>query len=120
MTLFPGSQSLLGKNVSEMVGDDLSVSKDGAATGTFHHVTGFTDFSSKPEEQEGYYFPFKLAQTGTLMTIKKNGVAGEGKENMVFDPDIILRVSKDDTFSIEVDSEPVITLTFSGATFEEE
>ena len=120
MTLFPGSQSLLGKNVSEMVGDDLSVSKDGAVTGTFHHVTGYTDFSSVAEEQEGYYFPFKLTQTGTLMTIKKNGVAGEGKENMTFDPEIILRVTKGDTFSIEVDSEPVITFTFSGATFEEE
>lgn len=104
-----------------MVGGDLSVSKNGAVTGTFHYVTGFTEFNStKPEEQEGYYFPFKLTQTGTLMTIKKNGVAGEGKENMAFDPDIILRVSKDDTFTIEVDSEPVITFTFSGATFEEE
>lgn len=103
-----------------MVGDDLSVSKDGDVTGTFHHVTGFTEFSSITSEQEGYYFPFKLTQTGTLMTIKKNGVAGDGKENMTFDPDIILRVSKDDTFSIEVDSNPVVTFTFSGATFEEE
>lgn len=120
LTLFPGSQSLLGKSVSEMVGNDLSVSKDGAVTGTFHHVTGFTDFSSIPAEQEGYYFPFRLTQTGTLMTIKKNGVAGGGKENMTFDPEIILRVTKGDTFSIEVDSKPVITFTFSGATFEEE
>lgn len=103
-----------------MVGDDLSVSENGAVTGTFHHVTGFTDFSSISAEQEGYYFPFRLTQTGTLMTIKKNGVAGEGKENMAFDPEIILRVTKGDTFSIEVDSKPVITFTFSGATFEEE
>ena len=98
MTLFPGSQSLLGKNVSEMVGDDLSVSKDGAVTGTFHHVTGYTDFSSKPEEQEGYYFPFRLTQTGTQMTIEKNGGAREGKENMTFDPEIIIGHTKGNTF----------------------
>lgn len=103
-----------------MVGDDLSVSKDGEVTGTFHYVTGFTGFSSIPTEQEGYYFPFKLTQTGTVMTIKKNGVAGEGKENMSFDPEIILRVAKNDTFSIEVDDKPIVTFTFSGATFEEE
>lgn len=121
LTLFPGSQSLLGKKVSEMVGNDLSVSKAGAVTGTFHHVTGFTEFNSaNPEEQEGYYFPFKLTQTGTTMTLKKNGVAGEGKEDMTFDPEIILRVSKGDTFTIEVDDNPVVTFTFSGATFEEE
>ena len=118
LTLFPGSQSLLGKNVSEMVGDDLSVSKDGAVTGTFHRVTGFTDFSSEPTEQEGYYFPFKLTKTGTTMTLKKNGVAGEGKENMAFDPEIIFRVTKSDTFSVEVDNVPVVTFTFAGATFE--
>lgn len=118
LTLFPGSQSLLGKQVSEMVGEDLSVSEDGAVTGTFHHVTGFTDFSSKSEEQEGYYFPFKLTQTGTTMTLKKNGVAGEGKEDMPFDPEIIFRVTKSDTFSVEVDSVPVVTFTFAGATFE--
>ena len=40
LTFFPGSQTLLGKQVSELVGDDLTVKADGSVTGTFHHVTG--------------------------------------------------------------------------------
>lgn len=117
LTLFPQGQTLLGKRVSSLVGSDLKVLKDGSVTGTIKNVTGYTQFSSKPEEQSGYYFPFKLAQTGTKMTIKKNGVAGEGKENMTFDPDIILRVTKTDTFTIEVDGSPVVTFNFQKATF---
>ena len=117
LTLFPQGQTLLGKRVSSLVGSDLKVLKDGSVTGTIKNVTGYTQFSSKPEEQSGYYFPFKLPQTGTKMTIKKNGVAAEGKENMAFDPDIILRVTKTDTFTIEVDGSPVVTFNFQKATF---
>lgn len=117
LTLFPQGQTLLGKRVSSLVGSDLKVLKDGSVTGTIKNVTGYTQFSSKSEEQSGYYFPFKLTQTGTRMTIKKNGVAGEGKENMAFDPDIILRVTKTDTFTIEVDGSPVVTFNFQKATF---
>ena len=51
------------------------------------------------------------------MTIKKNGVAAEGKENMTFDPEIVLRVTKTDTFTIEVDGSPVVTFNFQKATF---
>ena len=34
LTLFPSSQTLLGKQVSELVGDDLKVKKDGSVVGT--------------------------------------------------------------------------------------
>ena len=117
LTLFPQGQTLLGKRVSSLVGSDLKVLKDGSVTGTIKNVTGYTQFSSKLEEQSGYYFPFKLTQTGTKMTIKKNSVAAEGKENMAFDPEIILRVTKTDTFTIEVDGSPVVTFNFQKATF---
>lgn len=119
LTLFPGSQTLLGKRVDEMVGDDLLVSESGSVVGTFKYVTDFTEFNvSNTLEQEGYYFPFKLTQTGTKMTIKKNGIAGEGKENMDFDPEIILRVSKNDEFEILVDDVSVINFNFSNAIFQ--
>lgn len=92
LTFFPGSQTLLGKQVSELVGDDLTVKADGSVTGTFHHVTGYTEFSSEPDEQEGYYFPFHLTKTGTKMTFKKNG--SPTKQGITFDPDIIFRVTR--------------------------
>lgn len=115
--MFPGTQSLLGKNVSELVGDDLKVYTDGSVEGTLNSVTGYTEFSGTVEEQSGHYFPFKLMQTGEKMTLKKNGVAGEGKENMNFDPDIVFRVTdKEDVFSVEVDGRPVVNLNFEKAT----
>lgn len=116
LTLFPGSQTLLGKQVSELVGDDLTVKADGSVTGTFHHVTGYTEFSSEPDEQEGYYFPFHLTKTGTKMTFKKNG--SPTKQGITFDPDIIFRVTKSDTFEVLVDNQSVVKFNFSGATFE--
>lgn len=51
------------------------------------------------------------------MTLKKNGVAQPGKENMAFDPEIIFRVTKTDKFTVEVDNEPVVTFNFQKATF---
>ena len=116
LSLFPGSQTLLGKQVSELVGDDLTVKADGSVTGTFHHVTGYTEFSSEPDEQEGYYFPFHLTKTGTKMTFKKNG--SPTKQGITFDPDIIFRVTKDDTFEVLVDDSSVVKFNFAGATFE--
>lgn len=116
LTLFPSSQSLLGKQVSELVGNDLKVKANGVVTGTFHYVTGFTEFSSNSEEQSGYYFPFHLTKTGTKMTFKKNGTPT--KENIPFDADIIFRVVKGDTFEVLVDDKSVVKFTFAGATFE--
>ena len=72
-----------------MVGNDLCVYADGSVYGTLKYITGYTGFSSNGEEQAGYYFPFVIAKTGTTMSLKKNGVAAPGKENMPFDPEII-------------------------------
>ena len=102
---------------SSLVGNDLKVLSDGSVVGTLKKVTGYTGFSSIKEEQNGHYFPFKLTQSGTKMTLKKNGVAGEGKEDMPFDPDIVLRVSRGDKFTVEVDDSDVITLNFKDVIF---
>lgn len=106
----------MGKQVSDLVGDDLKVGADGSVTGTFHYVTGYTEFSSEADEQSGYYFPFHLTKTGSKMTFKKNGVAT--KENIPFDADIIFRVTQGDTFEVIVDEKSVVTFNYKGATFE--
>lgn len=119
LTLFPADQDLLGKRVSDLVDEDLRVLENGTVLGTLKNVSGYTQFSSKAEEQSGHYFPFKLTKTGTTMSLKKNGVAGEGKENMPFDPDIVLRVPlQTDKWTVEVDGSPVATFSFEKATFE--
>lgn len=116
LTLFPSSQTLLGKQVSELVGDDLAVKADGSVAGTFHYVSDYTEFSSETSEQSGYYFPFHLTKTGTNMTFKKNG--SPTKEDIPFDPDIVFRVTQDDTFEVLVDDQSVVTFNYKGATFE--
>lgn len=116
LTLFPASQTLLGKQVSDMVGDNLIVLDDGSVQGNFHYVTGYTEFSSDKSEQSGHYLPFHLTKTGTNMTFKKNGIPT--KEGIAFDPDIVFRVSKNDTFEVIVDEESVVTFNFAGAVFE--
>lgn len=118
MTLFPASQDLLGKKASDLVGEDLCVYEDGTVKGTLKAVTEYTGFSSKEEEQSGHYFPFKHTKTGKKMSLKKNGVAAEGKENMTYDPEIVLRVSQSDKWTIEVDEAEVITFNFEKAVFE--
>ena len=81
-------------------------------------MTGYTGFNeSDPEEQEGYFFPFRLTQTGTTMTFKKNGVAT--KEDIAWEADNVFRVTSSDTFEVLVDGSPVVTFNFSKAIFQE-
>lgn len=119
LTIPAKNEVLLGKKVSDMIGEDVAVYADGSVIGTLKNVTGFEEFNSaNKDEQSGHYFPFRLAQTGKTMTLKKNGVAAAGKKDMTFDPEIIFRVeSKDTTFTVEVDGKDVVTLNFKKATF---
>ena len=87
--------------MSDLVGNDLMAKADGSVSGTFHHVTGYTEFSSEPDEQDGYYFPFHLTKTGSKMTFKKNGSP-----------------TKQDTFEVLVDGKSVVIFRFDGASFE--
>ena len=109
----------MGKSVSDLIGTDVKVYADGSVTGTLKNVSGFTEFNSADvNEQSGHYFPLRLTQAGTKMTLKTNGVAKPGKENMNFDPDILFRVTdKNTTFTIEVDGNEVVTFNFKKATF---
>ena len=117
LTIPSQGQTLYGKRISSLIGDDVKVYEDGTVTGTFKHVTGYTQFNeSNPEEQEGYFFPFTLKETGTTMTFKKNGVVS--KESIPFEANNVFRVTGSDTFTVLVDDEEVITFSFSGATFE--
>ena len=96
----------------------MKVYANGVVMGIFKHVTGYTGFNSEvPEEQEGYFFPFKLVKAGTTMTFKKNGA--ETKKNISWEADNVFRVSKTDTFEVLVDGVSVVTFSFAQATFQE-
>lgn len=100
-----------------MIGTDVKIDENGKVTGTFHKVTGYTEFNtSNPSEQSGYFFPFSLTKKGTTMTFKKNSTTT--KENIPFEKDNVFRVTKTAKFEVLVDDESVVTFDFSSATFE--
>ena len=51
--------TMLGKNTSDLV-ESPAYAENGVVTGTFKKVTGWTEFSSKTDEQTGYYLPFTV------------------------------------------------------------
>lgn len=118
MTIPTQGQTLYGKRISSLIGDDVKVLKDGTVMGTLKHVTDYTQFNeSNPLEQEGYFFPFKLTQEGSKMTFKKNGV--EVKKDISWEALNVFRVTKTDTFEVLVDGSSVVTFNFAKATFAE-
>ena len=93
------------------------VGENGYVTGTFHYITGYTGFNEEvPAEQEGYYFPFTLAKSGTTMTFKKNGEIS--KDSIPWEANNVFRVTQGDTFEVLVDGNHIVTFNFSGAVFE--
>ena len=96
---------------------DAWIGEDGTVTGTFHYVTGYTGFNEvEPAEQEGHYFPFVLAKSGTTMTFKKNGDIS--KDSIPWEANNVFRVTQGDIFEILVDGVHVVTFNFAGAEFE--
>ena len=96
---------------------DAWTGANGNVTGVFHYVTGYTGFNeSVPAEQEGYYFPFTLVKSGTIMTFKKNGEIS--KDSIPWEANNVFRVTQGDTFEVLVDGNHVVTFNFSGSVFE--
>lgn len=104
-----------------MINNDVKVHDSGAVVGTFPYVTGFTGFNAKKTaEQEGWYFPFKLSDKyqGKKITVKRESGTG-GTAKTVEDCEWVLRLTdgKDTIYTIKTEGEPIITLSFSSATF---
>lgn len=99
-----------------MISEDTYVATEGSVIGTLKTIKDFVDFSSNPEEQSGYYFPVHLTQSGTQMSLIKNGVPS--KEDVPFDPEILLKIADQNAiWTIEVDDTKVVELNFKNAIF---
>lgn len=111
----------LGKKLKDFV-TGMEILMDGNVahvTGSAHYVTGFTEFNSTvPEEQEGWYFPVTLNESGaSTMTFRKNGIVT--KKDIPYDPQCLFRIESNDTaFEIETDTGKKIAFDFDGMTLE--
>ena len=116
LTMRAAGLEFYGKTAGEMI-TDAWVGKNGAVTGTFHYITGYTGFNEAvPTEQAGYYFPFTLVKSGATMTFKKNGEIS--KDSIPWEANNVFRVTQGDVFEVLVDGLHVVTFNFSGAVFE--
>lgn len=117
----PGGYSLteLGdKQVFDLIDEDVQISPEGAVTGTLKYVNDWTEFSSVESEQSGHYFPITLDSqySGKMITC-----TGE-KESKAEDLEWVLYVKDNNsTFTFKADDGDVfLTLTFTGATLQED
>ena len=100
-----------------MIEPGATVDEEGNVNATLKKIEGFTDFSSEPSEQSGYFFPFTLTVTRSKITFKKND--SETKKEIAFDKDKMFRTEKTDTWEVLVDGASVVKLNFANATFAE-
>ena len=110
-----GEETLFGKAV-----DDLQsgiVIGDSEITGTLHHVTGYTGFSSEPTEQSGNYLALKINTIPNDATTTVEVVGGtKGPVTLDEDKNIVLLIKNKDTQSIKIIStkeEKSVTKTYS-------
>lgn len=107
-----------GKQISELIGDDIKIDATGAVTGTIKKITSWQDFSSIPSEQNGYYFPVILDDKYKDKEITCKGE----KTKKARETEWVLLVKNQDskfTFSTTEDGD-ILTLTFKGATLSDD
>lgn len=128
LTIPAQSEEWLGRKISDMITPNTYVDNTGAVLGTLNYIDSYKGFSSIPSDQSGYYFPFVLpvakdaVGAPTKMSIAANGVVRPDKQDMAYDPEIILRASKGDKFSIMTQKdgeeyEEAISLSFARTDF---
>ena len=107
---------LLGKKMSDLA-NDIEIDKFGKVTGTLKYVKDYTGFSSNPDEQEGFFLPFKLDTESrkTTNTVAKFEVVGGNKGAVDFDKSDFTSVVFLGKTSEEVKSKSVkVTVDWTG------
>lgn len=110
-----------GKTVSDLQ-ENVAIDSDGAITGTLKYVTGYTEFSSVTEEQEGNYLALTFAAEPHDRI--EASIGDRGPVNVTEDGYLVLRL-EDTTEPLEVtvtNGADSATMEFdlSGLTLEEE
>ncbi len=118
------NETTYGKKVSELIGNDVKILADGSVVGTFNYVSGYTKFSSKKEEQDGYFFPIKLDEKYKGKTVTAKRTSGSGGEEKTSSDDLFwtlkLTDGKDTVYSFKADNEPIFTLSFANIKYNQE
>lgn len=88
----PTTGTILGRSPSEY--GNLHIEDNTVIVGTVIHQVGFTDFSSVPEEQNGYFIAMSGIPEGTIARVDRT--TGKGKEVTIdADGDYVVRLGGD-------------------------
>ena len=93
---------MFGKAVNQ-IQNGVEISGD-AITGTLHYITGWTDFSSNPLEQNGNYLALKVTVDDPESTTTTVELVGGTKGPVTLDDDmnIVILVTNKDTQTVRV------------------
>lgn len=119
---------LEGIAVSQMIGNDIKVSKDGVVTGTIKYLTDVPLYEG--EEQKGHYFPIKFTEENFKPLHVGGEASGEGFtagknfEPNESDPYLVIRVENctvDHSVTVydQVSRDKLFTLNFSKANLQQ-
>ena len=90
-----GNDDLLGKKAADLQSNIVIDNKTMTVSGTLKHVTGYTGFSSKVEEQSGNYIALNIDPASGFpetMTVEvKNGTSGPSKLTSA-DHQVVLKI----------------------------
>lgn len=119
MSVCDKPESLYGKQLSDLVGEDVKILSGGVVTGGIKYVEDYSNAFSG-DEAKGHFFPVHLSDTYKGQKIKVKRESGEGgTEKAVQDQDWVLRLTDGEgtvySFKTEQD-EPIMTLSFHKAT----
>lgn len=114
------SKTELGMKLSDLMGEDVDVLKDGSVIGTFPYVSNFTGFDSKNKElQKGHFMAFTLGEEykKKYKVQRISGTPGEAKD-ITNDEVLIARLTdgKDTVYKVTADGQPDLVFNFARAT----
>lgn len=90
------------------------IDSSGAVTGTLNYITGWTQFSTNADEQNGNYFPLKLDEKYSNKEITCQGTTTTTAQDLEW---VLLVKNTDSEFKFSTDTdENFLTLTFKEAT----
>ena len=119
---------LFGKLASDLQ-SNLAINGN-IATGTLKYVTGYTEFSGKPEEQEGNYIALKVTGASETAVVKYQKVGGtaspvtlDSDRNIVIivkDPNAVLRFTVEENGTVATNDIYISNVTLEPAPEAEE
>ena len=109
------TETVLGETVSDLqTGVNVGASR---ISGTLHHVTGFTNYSNKPAEQEGNYIALRVDTDTASDVITAELIGGTGGvKTLTEDRNVVFRITSPLTQKIRIiasNGTETITKTYS-------